>query len=315
MMTHKTAFVFPGQGSQTVGMGKDLYDTFAEARAVFEEIDEALNQSLSRLIFEGDAAELTQTENAQPAIMAVGIAALRAFEKTHGVSLAQTASFAAGHSLGEYTALCATGALGLADTARLLRLRGNAMKKAAQKHPGKMAAILGLTTEQVSEITHQATKKTGQSVTVANDNCPGQLVISGETPAVEEALRLATEMKARRAVELPVSGAFHSPLMQSAAEEMSEILKETPLHRPSLPVISNVTAEPQNDPETIKTLLVRQITAPVLWTKSIQLLASNGISCFVECGNGKVLTGLIKRISPEAQTVSLGAAQSIYDGF
>ncbi len=308
-----TAFIFPGQGSQTIGMGKDLYNNFKEAKAVFQEVDEALNQSLSRLMFEGDIAELTQTENAQPAIMAVSLAVVRVLESELGKSISDLADCVAGHSLGEYSALCAAGALGISDTARLLRARGLAMKEAGDKHPGGMAAILGLDMATVNLITKEASTETGLCV-LANDNCPGQVVISGDLEAINRAVQKASDKGARKALKLPVSGAFHSPLMKSASEKMRSILEGISIDRPQIPVVANITAEYEQDPFKIKELLISQVTGSVRWTESVQYMASKGVTDFIECGNGKVLSGLVKRIVPEARAINLSDCAGITEG-
>ncbi len=308
-----TAFIFPGQGSQTIGMGKDLFDNFKTAKDVFEEVDDTLHFSLSNLMFQGNIEELTQTENAQPAIMSVGIAVIRTLEKELGKTLAEMASCVAGHSLGEYTALCAAGALNLADTAKLLRLRGLAMKEAAQNNPGTMAAVLGLSLAEVAKITIQATQ--GQEIcSVANDNCPGQVVISGHIAAIDRAIELAAQAGAKKTVKLPVSGAFHCTLMSDAAEKMKLVLKETTLTAPCIPVVANITAEFEQNATQIKELLVSQVTGSVRWTESVEYMYSKGISDFVECGNGKVLSGLIKRINSNARSISVGSTDGIAAG-
>lgn len=307
------AFIFPGQGSQTIGMGKDLANNFSAARAVFQEVDEALHFSLSTLMFDGNIEELTQTQNAQPAIMAVSMAVIRILEKESGKSLSDVVSCVAGHSLGEYSALCAANALSLSDTACLLRTRGLAMKEASLDHPGTMAALLGLSMADVSKITMQASNETEICV-IANDNCMGQVVISGQINAVDRALELAAAAGAKKAVKLPVSGAFHSPLMKSAEEKMCLVLKETPLMRPVVPVVANITAEFEQDPDQIKELLVSQITGSVRWTESVQYMRSAGVTDFIECGNGKVLSGLVKRIDSETRSISIGSADGIAAG-
>lgn len=308
-----TAFIFPGQGSQTVGMGLELAKQFSVAADVFNEVDEALHFKLSDLMFEGDIAELTQTENAQPAIMAVSLAVVRVLEKETGKKLSDLVSCVAGHSLGEYSALCAAGAMSLADAAQLLRTRGLAMKEAGAHNPGTMAAVLGLNINQVSKIVMEASTKT-EICCIANDNCPGQLVISGHFDAVERAMALATQEGARKAVRLPVSGAFHCPLMAQAQEKMKGVLSETPFEKPSVPVVANITAEFEQNPEQLKELLIAQVTGSVRWTESVQYMISKGISDFVECGNGKVLSGLIKRINADARAISVGSPEGIAQG-
>ena len=302
------AFIFPGQGSQAVGMGKALAEASPVARAVFEEVDEALGQHLFRLMAEGPIEELTLTENAQPAIMAHALATLRVLEREGGVTLAGKAAFVAGHSLGEYSALCAAGALDLATTARLLRLRGQAMQAAVPVGEGAMAALLGAdlaTAEAVAEAAAQ-----GEVCTVANDNDPGQVVISGHRAAVERALGIAKEKGARRALLLPVSAPFHCPLMQPAAEAMAEALDGVDLGAPAVPLYANVTAAPVTAPDEIKRLLVAQVTGMVRWRESVAAMAAAGVTQFVECG-GKVLSPMVKRIAPDARTTSLVSMDDI----
>jgi [acyl-carrier-protein] S-malonyltransferase len=299
------AFVFPGQGSQSIGMGKDLDTNFSVAHDVFEEVNEALHFNLSQLMFEGDIQELTQTQNAQPAIMATSIAAVRVLEKESGKSLKELASFVAGHSLGEYSALCAAGALNLSDTAKLLKARGSFMQAASQKNPGSMAAVLGLSLKEVTELVHLSSQENSLCF-IANDNCAGQVVISGHNDAIDRAILKASEMGAKKSVKLPVSGGFHSPLMQEAADKMAEELKNTPIITPCVPVITNITAEAETDAQKIKDLLVTQVTGSVRWTESVEYMTAKGVTDFIECGNGKVLTGLIKRISPDCRSLNIG---------
>lgn len=307
----KTALIFPGQGSQTIGMGLALNEAFSVAKHVFEEVDDALGQKLSTLMFSGDADELMQTQNAQPAIMAVGMAVVKVLESETGKSIAELAGCVAGHSLGEYTALCAAGALSITDTAKLLRLRGLAMAEAAKENVGGMAAILALTKAQIAEVIANTDLK-GQICVMANDNCPGQIVISGQNEALEAVMAACQIAGAKRAIKLAVSGGFHSPLMQSAADKMQEVLAETPLKNPVVPVISNVLAEPVQDAEQIKELLVRQVTGSVLWTDSMHKMVDDmGINRFVECGNGKVLAGLVKKTYPDIPVFSLGTPADI----
>lgn len=305
-----TAFVFPGQGTQFIGMGKDLAEQFETARHVFEEVDDALHQPLSRLMFEGEISELTQTQNAQPAIMAVSIAALKAYEEVTGQKAVDTARFVIGHSLGEYSALCAASALNTMQTAQLLQARGTAMQQAADIHPGAMAAVLGLDREEVSALIQDALTPNEVCV-IANDNCPGQIVISGTKAALDKAVALAPAHGAKRAVLLPVSGAFHSPLMQSAADEMRSILQDAPIQNPIIPVIANVTACPVQEAETIKNLLTQQITGSVRFTESVGFLKEQGINRIVEFGPGKVLTGLIKRMMPDATLCNINSYESL----
>ena len=302
-----TAFIFPGQGSQTVGMGKALADNFREARAVFDEVDAALARSLSRVIFEGPEAELTLTANAQPALMAVSLAAVRVLENEAGLDLSRDAKFVAGHSLGEYSALCAAGALSLSDAARLLRLRGSAMQAAVPVGAGAMAALLGVELDAAREIAAAAADATGAVCEVANDNGGGQVVLSGARAGVEKAMEIAKERGVKRAVLLPVSAPFHCALMQPAAEAMKDALADAAIARPRAPVVANVTAAPASEPEEIRRLLVEQVTGAVRWRESVAFMAGAGVTKFVECGAGKVLAGLLKRIVPGVSGVSVGA--------
>lgn len=295
------AFIFPGQGSQSVGMGKGLADASPHARAVFEEVDDALGERLSRLMWEGPEDELTLTANAQPAIMALSIAALRVLEAEAGVVLADKAAFVAGHSLGEYTALCAAGSLTLADTARLLRLRGNAMQAAVPPGVGAMAALLGLDFDKVAGIAAEAAQ--GQVCAAANDNAGGQVVVSGHVEAVARAMSLARVAGARHSVLLPVSAPFHCPLMQPAADAMAEALAGAALHAPTVPLIANVTAAPVSDPDAIRALLVEQVCGTVRWRESVLAMAQLGVTGFVELG-GKVLGPMIRRITPDVPTIT-----------
>lgn len=306
-----TALIFPGQGSQSIGMGLALNEAFPVAKHVFEEVDEALGQKLSTLMFSGDANELMQTQNAQPAIMAVGMAVVKVLESETGKNISELAGCVAGHSLGEYTALCAAGALNITDTAKLLRLRGLAMAEAAKENVGGMAAILALTKDQIAEVIANTDLK-GQVCVMANDNCPGQIVISGQNEALEAVMAGCQAAGAKRAIKLAVSGGFHSPLMQSAADKMREVLAETPLKNPIVPVVCNVLAKPIQDAEQIKELLVRQVTGSVLWTDSMHKMVDDmGINRFVECGNGKVLAGLVKKTYPDIPVFSLGTPADI----
>jgi len=301
------AFIFPGQGSQAVGMGQALAESFAAARLVFEEVDDALGQKLSKLMFEGPEADLTLTENAQPALMAVSFAVLRVLETEGGWRLADKAGYVAGHSLGEYSALAAAGALALPDAARLLKLRGQAMQKAVPVGAGAMAAMLGPDLEQVQKIAKQAADETKLVCGVANDNSPGQVVVSGAKAAVERAMAIATEQGVKRSVLLPVSAPFHCALMQPAADAMQEALAATKIRQPVVPVIANVTAQPVSDPATITRLLVTQVTATVRWRESVLAMKSLGVSKALELGAGKVLAGLVKRIDKEIEALSVGA--------
>ena len=294
-MTHK-AFLFPGQGTQAVGMGKALAGAFAEAKEVFAEVDDALNQNLSRLMFEGPESELTLTANAQPAIMAVSMAAFRVLQKQVGLSIAD-AAFVAGHSLGEYSALCAAETFSLRDTAKLLRIRGEAMQAAVPPGVGAMAAILGLDDAVLEQIVREAAK--GETCVLANYNSPGQVVISGHATAVARACELAKEKGAKRALPLNVSAPFHSPLMEPAAARMKEALGAVTMQNPKAILIANVTAKPVEKADAIRELLVQQVTGSVRWSASVETLASLGVTQVVEIGAGKVLSGLVKRIAPE----------------
>ena len=290
------AYVFPGQGAQSVGMGRDLAEAYPPARAVFEEVDEALGEKLSALIWNGDAADLTLTANAQPALMAMSIAALRALE-AEGIGLPD---YVAGHSLGEYSALTAAGALHVADTARLLRLRGQAMQDAVPVSVGAMAALLGLDLETVRAVAEEAA---GDEVCqAANDNDPAQVVVSGHKAAVERAVEIAKARGARRAIVLPVSAPFHCTLMQPAADRMQEALADVEIAAPRMPVVSNVSAEGETDPARIRELLVRQVTGVVRWRESVAWMATQGVGEFWEVGAGKALSSMIRRIASDART-------------
>jgi [acyl-carrier-protein] S-malonyltransferase len=286
------AFIFPGQGSQAVGMGAELAKTYSSARAVFDEVDAALSQSLSRLMWEGPEAELTLTENAQPALMAVSLAAMRALADK-GVELSGKVAYVAGHSLGEYSALAAAGALSLADTARLLKTRGRAMQDAVPVGQGAMVALLGADQAQAQALAKAAAE--GEVCEAANDNAPGQVVISGAKSAIERAVALAPKFGARRAVLLPVSAPFHCALMQPAAEVMRRALAKVTINPPSVPVIANVLAAPVSDPEAIRARLVEQVTDMVRWRETMLYLKSNGVSTVYEVGAGRVLAGLARR--------------------
>ena len=305
-----SAFIFPGQGSQSVGMGRDLALAFSAAREVFEEVDEVLRQKLSRLMFEGPAEELTLTENAQPALMAVSMAVLRVLEQEAGVALKGKAVLVACHSLGEYTALAAAGAFSLTDAARLLRRRGTAMQHAVRPGDGAMAALLGVELPVATALCEEATPVPDEDrrevCNIANDNGGGQVVISGHAAAVDRAIELARGRGVKRAMKLPVSAPFHCALMAPAAEAMAEALSDTMPRPPLVPVIANVTAAKATDPATIRTLLVEQVTKTVRWRESVQAMMDMGIDRFIELGSGKVLAGLVKRIAPDAQAVSCG---------
>jgi len=292
------AFTFPGQGSQKVGMGQPLAEAYAAAREVFEEVDDALGQKLSKLMWQGEGDDLTLTENAQPALMAVSVAVIRSLETEAGLGFGKHAAFVAGHSLGEYSALAASGALSLSDTAKLLRTRGQAMQKAVPVGKGAMAALLGLDLEVVEEKVIDADQVDG-ICTIANDNAPGQVVISGAKAAVDAAIERAKEAGAKRAMPLPVSAPFHCPLMQPAADAMAEALGQITLAPPRVPLVANVTAEATSDPDTICKLLVDQVTGRVRWRPSVLWLGDNGVDTLVEVGAGKILTGMAKRINRE----------------
>ncbi|MFZ5791763.1 MAG: ACP S-malonyltransferase [Pseudomonadota bacterium] len=307
------AFVFPGQGSQAVGMGRALAEAFPAARHVLEEVDDALGQHLSRLIAEGPEAELTLTENAQPALMAVSMAVLRVLTSEGRFRLREKAAFVAGHSLGEYSALAAAGALSLADAARLLKRRGRAMQRAVPVGEGAMAALLGLDRDAAEEIVAEAREqRTAEEVIgVANDNAPGQVVVSGHKAAVERAVAVAAARGARRSVMLPVSAPFHCALMRPAAEEMREALADTAIMMPEVPVVANVTAAPVSDPETIRRLLVEQVTGLVRWRESVLAMKAAGVEELIEVGAGKVLTGLTKRIDRDLKGQAVGTPEEV----
>ncbi len=303
------AFVFPGQGSQAVGMGRQLADAFAPARYVFEEVDEALAQKLSRLMFEGPEDELTLTANAQPALMAVSLAVMRTLEQEGGLVLADTAAFVAGHSLGEYSALAAAGTFEIAEAARLLRQRGAAMQEAVPVGEGAMAALLGLDLAEAEAVAEAAAQ--GEVCAAANDNAPGQVVVSGHKAAVERALALAAERGARRSILLPVSAPFHCPLMAPAADVMAAALAEVTLQPPQVPVVPNVTAEPTAEPDTLRRLLVEQVTGLVRWRESVEAMKARCVDTLVEVGAGKVLCGLARRIDRELSAIPAGTPDEV----
>ncbi|WP_224703682.1 ACP S-malonyltransferase [Devosia aquimaris] len=305
----KRAFTFPGQGSQAVGMGKDLAEAFPEARAVFAEVDEALDQKLSTIMFEGPDETLRLTENAQPALMAVSLAVIRVLE-ARGVRIAEHAAFVAGHSLGEYSALCAAGTFSVADAARLLKTRGQAMQKAVPVGHGAMAALLGLDLDTARAVAAEAAE--GEVCEVANDNAPGQVVISGATAAVERALDIAKAKGAKRALPLPVSAPFHCSLMQPAAEAMAAALADVTMQAPAVPLVANVLANPISDPAEIRQRLIEQVTGVVRWTESVAWLTGpGGVTHLHELGAGKVLTGLAKRINADATASAIGTPADI----
>ncbi|WP_323782754.1 ACP S-malonyltransferase [Thalassovita sp.] len=302
------AFVFPGQGAQTIGMGKALADAYPAAKAVFDEVDEALGENLSGLIWEGEQDALTLTQNAQPALMATSLAAMRALE-SEGVILAEAAAYVAGHSLGEYSALAAAGALSVTDAARLLRTRGLAMQQAVPVGEGAMAALLGLDFAAAKAVAEEAAM--GEVCQAANDNDPGQVVVSGHADAVERAIALAKEKGAKRAVLLPVSAPFHCALMEPAARVMAEALEEVDINRPVVPVVANVVAEAITDPATIRSLLVDQIVGSVRWRESVLWMAGKGVTEVWEIGAGKALSGMIRRIDRSIACTAVGTPEDV----
>ena len=305
------AFIFPGQGSQAVGMGKALAEAFAPAREVFQEVDDALSQKLSKLMWEGPESDLVLTENAQPAIMAASMAVIRVLQKEAGFDVAKHARLVAGHSLGEYTALCAAGSFTLSDTARLLKARGQAMQAAVPVGEGGMSALLGAEIDQAEDLAKECAAVTGGICVVANDNAPGQVVISGSKAAIDKAPEIAKAKGIKRAMALNVSAPFHSPLMQPAADRMREVLAAVTIRPPAAPVVANVTAAEVSEPEMIRRLLVEQVTGRVRWRESVLALRGLGIDTTVEFGGNKVLTGMVKRIDKELQTVTLDTPAEI----
>jgi len=303
------AFIFPGQGSQAVGMGKALAEAFAPARAVFEEVDAALGEKLSAVMWEGPADKLQLTENAQPALMAVSIAVMRVLEAEAGINLARDAKFVAGHSLGEYSALAAAGAFTLSDTAKLLRIRGRDMQQAVPVGTGAMAALLGLSFEEVAAVAQEAAQ--GQVCQAANDNGAGQVVVSGDKAAVERAVEIAKTKGAKRAMLLPVSAPFHCALMQPAADVMAQALAKVNIKPPLVPVVANVLAKPISAPAEIVAALIAQVTGTVRWRESVAVMAGAGVTTFYEVGAGKVLSGLIKRIATGASATAIGSPEDI----
>lgn len=303
------ALVFPGQGSQAVGMGKDLHDAFPSAREVFQEINDALDQNLSKLMFEGPNEDLTLTENAQPALMAVSLAAMAVLKTEGNFDLSKSADFVAGHSLGEYSALAAAGTFSIADTARLLKLRGQSMQQAVPVGEGAMAALLGLDLAAAKEVVEIAAE--GEVLATANDNAAGQVVISGKTSAVERAVEVAKEKGAKRAMLLQVSAPFHCPMMAPAAEVMAKALSEVDVSAPVVPLIANVTAAPVSDSTEIQRLLVEQVTGMVRWRECVETMKSKGVETLVEVGSGKVLSGLARRIDRELSAVNVATPADV----
>jgi [acyl-carrier-protein] S-malonyltransferase len=303
------AFMFPGQGSQSVGMGKPLAQAFAPARQVFAEVDAALDQKLTRIIWEGPAEELTLTENAQPALMAMSLAVMRVLEAEAGVDLARNAAFVAGHSLGEYSALAAAGALSISEAARLVRLRGRAMQESVPVGIGAMAALIGLEFDQAVAVAEQASE--GEVCQAANDNGGAQVVVSGHRAAVERAVEIARKNGARRATMLSVSAPFHCALMQPAADVMRAALAKVSIKPPVVPVVANVSATPLRDPAEIARALIAQVTGTVRWRESVRVMAATGVDRFYEVGAGKVLSGLVRRIAQDAQITSIGTPEEV----
>ena len=303
------AFTFPGQGSQAVGMGKDLADAFPAARAVFDEVDDALGEKLSAVMWEGPAETLTLTQNAQPALMAVSMAVAAVLDKEFGITVAGTAAYVAGHSLGEYSALAAAGTFSVADTARLLRTRGEAMQAATPVGTGAMAALLGLDFEAAMKVAEEAAQD--DVCQAANDNAPGQVVVSGAKAAVERAVDIAKQHGAKRAMLLPVSAPFHCALMQPAADVMAAALSQVDMAAPSVPLVANVAATAVSDPNQIRANLVAQVTGTVRWRESVAWMVGNGVTGFVEVGAGKVLTGMARRMAPDAACMATTSAADI----
>jgi len=303
------AFIFPGQGSQAMGMGKELASVFPVAKQLFEEVDEALSQPLTKLMFEGPEEDLTLTANTQPALMAVSLAIMRILETAGGLAIGDTAKFVAGHSLGEYSALTAAKAFGVADAARILKIRGSAMQEAVPVGEGTMAALMGVEMDVAEEIAAEAAQ--GEICTAANDNAPGQIVLSGATAAIERAVEIATEKGAKRSIILPVSAPFHCAMMAPVADIMADELAVLLIDEPIVPVVANVTADAQSAPDEIRRLLVEQVTARVRWRESVLFMKNNGVDTLVEIGAGKVLTGLARRIDRELNSISIQTPEDI----
>ena len=308
-MKNKIAIVFPGQGSQVVGMGKDLYENFDSAKKVFKKIDEILGVNLSKIMFEGPQDDLTKTENTQPALMAVSVALIEVLEKDFGKKFQDLCALTAGHSLGEYSALCASKALTLEDTAKLLQIRGSEMAKCGQKTSGAMCAILGVEIEVAKEIAHEASQ--GDICQVANDNSVGQIVLSGSKIAIERAIEIAKSKGAKRAIQLPVSGAFHSLLMKDAQEKMANALTQIDIKQPIVPLVANVSAQIAKNTSEIKNLLVEQITGSVRWRETMLCFEQNGIEEVIEFGAGKVLSGLVSRTCPNLKSRSIQNSEDL----
>lgn len=306
----KYAFVFPGQGSQFVGMGKELADNFQSAKNVFEEVNQALGQNLYKTMIEGPEAELTLTTNTQPALMAVSMAVVRILENDFGIKLKDKASYVAGHSLGEYSAACAAGVFSLADTARLLRIRGDAMQQAVPVGVGGMAAVLGLSFKDVGALV-EACNNTDHYCVAANDNSDGQVVLSGHLQAIEKAVEIASEFGAKRCLKLPVSAPFHSPLMQPAAEAMAHAFMEVEAHDANIPIVANVLAEPETSKQEIIKNLIEQVTGTVRWRETMSYFQENGVTDFVELGAGKVLSGMAKRSLKDVNSISVYSISDI----
>ena len=305
------AIVCPGQGSQAIGMGQELSANFPVAKAVFEEVNDALGQDLQKLMTEGPIEDLTLTQNAQPALMAASVATWRVIESESGQSMADLATMVAGHSLGEYSALCLAGTFSLADTARLLRIRGQSMQQAVPVGQGAMAAVLNLDWDTVVDVCTQAQADTGGVCVIANDNAPGQIVISGDKSAVDKACEIAKDAGAKRALLLPVSAPFHSPLMAPAADVMADALSGVTMNAPAVPVLSNVSVTLESSPDTIRERLIEQVCGRVRWRESVSFMADNGVTTLVEVGTGKVLTGMTKRIAPDVTGINAGDVASV----